>query len=86
MIIIKQTQTKKGRAFHVVNTGDNREILKPTESFPRKQKCWVNILADTKNYFGCTGVYVQDDSLPGKRKGFTTFCSIEVLKKKAGKK
>ena len=63
MIIMRSTQTKKGdRAFHVVTTANNGEILKTSESLTSKANCWKNIISDIKNYYGCTLIDVLDET------------------------
>lgn len=86
MILIKKAKpTKEGKKqFRVVNTGANGEPLKPSENLSSKQKAYGNILADLEeNYKGCEGVWVKDET---EKKPENVYCTIEVLRKKAGKK
>lgn len=84
MIIIRNGKPKEGKkTFRVITTAENSEILKTSETLTSKQKCFVNILSDAKNYSGCTGAFVRDETA---KKHLEVRYTIDELRKKAGKK
>lgn len=81
MIRIMKSEDSK-QPFYVLNTGLNGEVLRVSELFKKKQKCYKNILADIQaNYRGCKKVRIWDDTVPRSEPFYGT---LEELAKKAG--
>lgn len=82
MLIISHSKSIKN-PFKVRSTGKNGEVLKTSELLSTKKNCYKNILADLiENYSGSAGCFIIDETIDAP----LTLMSIDVLRKKAGKK
>lgn len=59
--MIHISKTKRGQ-FSVTNMAANGEVLKPSETFKRKQSCLVNIRSEMKNCYLADYAIVQDNT------------------------
>lgn len=59
--MIHISKTKRGQ-FSVTNMAANGEVLKPSETFKRKQSCWVNIKSELKNCYDAEGFAIVQDN------------------------
>lgn len=83
--MIHISKTKRGQ-FSVTNMAANGEVLKPSETFKRKQSCWVNIRSEMKScYLGEIAV-VQDNTGKAPKVYFVRLHYKELIKGKRPEK